>query len=143
MSETTVANAGERRASTANLDDAGRSVACEYPAYCMLCGRQLTDYTWDAIEGAAFCSSCVEECGPQCQAVLAILPGHKWFGIVVQAAGILWLSPISGRMRFSGIGDLSRYLADIKQAAVEMAARHLKSEAYITVAISKANQREW
>jgi hypothetical protein len=109
----------------------------------MYCGRQLTRYTYDVHEGAVFCTQCFDVSRLGCEAVLAILPGYEWAGIVKAVAGTLWLSPDDPALWFCGIGRLSYYLNALAKDDPDAAAENLRSDAYITIAKSRANQREW
>ena len=84
----------EIRESTPFGQSRNQRLPCTGAVYCMRCGESLSDYTWEALEGAAFCVKCIRAHEAHCLYVLSLLPGFEWFGLLVDHGDVLWLTPI-------------------------------------------------
>ena len=120
-----------------------RPIPCSEPAFCMECGRKLTPYTWTAVAGGTFCDDCAIDFRDDCLSALDCLPQHVWSGILVEVASVLWLSPEYRCFQFSPLTSIAKYLEQRDADEPLAAMRHLRTDAQITVAMSKANERVW
>ena len=102
----------ESTAATAPCDD---SLPSEQSSFCPRCGHELTQYTWQSIEGLAFCVTCIADQEADCLNVFGFLGGTDWTAILVEHNAVLWLSPTDHKWHNSGIEAITQRLAFERQ----------------------------
>lgn len=128
---------------TTRTPPAQRPIPCQHPAFCMLCARKLTPFTWTAVDGGTFCDDCAIDARSDCILALEALSAIDWTGILVEVASVLWLSPEFRCLQFSTLKNIRLYLNDRSDNEERAAMRHLKSSGDITVMMSMTNDRIW
>lgn len=83
--------------------------ACMCPTFCVYCGCRLTDFTWRAVGGLAFCTCCAKRDELGCTHAVAALRKQDVAGLLVEAGGIFWLAPLDKQFWLSSLSTIVRF----------------------------------
>ena len=116
--------ADERRTSAASDGQDGADRPDGRVSFCPNCGCPLTVYTWQPIEGLAFCTTCIDDCPADCLSVFTCLGGENWRSILIDRLGVLWLSPSDAKYANTSLPAIAQRFAFERQYGAASGAVH-------------------